>query len=317
MTWSELNDLFRKHTSFLISSHLSLDGDSVGSQLALGWYLRSLGKEVTVFDVDPVPHKFAFLADAGLIVHEKPRRAFDVLVILDCSNLDRMGWNGCREIAPVMVNIDHHRDNTSFAPHNIVNEHAAATAELLYRFFADQRVHYPREVAEALYAAILTDTGGFRFSITTSEIFRMCADLADRNIDCASIYQHSYDSHTPQGLLLWSRIWSTLQFHLDGRVCTIELPLAVIDELGASRSDCEGMADYTIMAQGVMVGMFIKYRDNETHFSLRSRGSVDVGKIAHSVAGGGGHSGAAGCTIKMPFAAARAMMLELLRKELG
>jgi phosphoesterase RecJ-like protein len=317
MTWPELNALLRKHQSFLISSHLSLDGDSVGSQLAFAWYLQSLGKRVAIFDLDPVPRKLQFLQGVSSFTSQKPAEQFDVLAILDCSNPDRLGWEGISAIAPVSLNIDHHRDNTRFANHNIVGDRSAATAELLYDFFSHMEIKYPPAVAEALYAAVLTDTGGFRFSNTSTHIFQIAADLSRQGVNCSRIYQQIYDSHSQAGMMLWSRIWSSLQFHLNGKVCSIDLPLDVIDQLGASRSDCEGMADFTIMADGVEIGMFIKYQGEQTHFSLRSRGRIDVGKIAHSVSGGGGHSSAAGCTIHLPFAQAKEKMLALIARELG
>lgn len=316
MIWTELQRLVADNDSFLISSHLSLDGDCVGSQLAMRWYLGSLGKQAVVYNRDPVPGKFRFLRGWEAITSERPRRDFDVLMILDCSNPSRLGWEPREMSVRRMVNIDHHRDNTSFADVNIVDRSVAATAQLIHGFFAAAGVDYPATVAEALYAGILTDTGGFRFSNTTGEVLRICADLAERGAECAKIYEASFDSHSTNGLMLWSRIWSTLRFHFDGRVCTMELPLALVEQLGAAYSDSEGVADCTILAKGVDVGIFIKYDDRETHFSLRSRGRVDVGRIAQQVRGGGGHSCAAGCTMQLPLEQARERMFHILREAL-
>ncbi|MDG5815938.1 bifunctional oligoribonuclease/PAP phosphatase NrnA [Chitinispirillales bacterium ANBcel5] len=316
MTWNKLNETIERNSTFLISSHLSLDGDCVGSQLAFYWYLNSIGKTVKMYCSDPVPSKFLFLQNSRLIEDHKPDDSFDVLMILDCSNPARTGWQGQEKIADTIINIDHHRDNTHFGAINHVNVNAAATGEIIYDFFKDNGIHYPPFVAQALYTAIMTDTGGFRFSNTSSRILRKCADISDQGADCSKIYELVYSSHSQQGLLLQSKIWSTLSFHLEGKVCSMNMPLKAIEETGALYSDSEGMSDYTITAKGVEVGMLCKHTPSETHFSLRSKGKIDVGRIAQKVPGGGGHSCAAGCTIKRPFKAALDYMLSILEQEL-
>ncbi|MBD3316274.1 MAG: hypothetical protein GF344_10840 [Chitinivibrionales bacterium] len=316
MTWAKLRDLTEGNARFLISSHVNPDGDSIGSQLAFSWYLRSLGKKVTIYNRDAVPTKLAFLHDADMITTSRPPGPFDVFVVLDSSNPHRLGWKGTDSIAPIVINIDHHRDNTLFGDCHIVNTNAAATGELIYRFFAEEGVAYPPTVAEILYTAIMTDTGGFRFANTNGHVLRICADLADRGADCARAYRNVYASHSPNGLLLRSRIWSTLQFHFDTRLCTMELPVAAIEQLGASYGDAEGMADTTVTAVGTEIGMLLKYTESETHFSLRSNGTIDVGKIARDV-GGGGHECAAGCTMPLALEPARRSMLEIIGRVTG
>jgi bifunctional oligoribonuclease and PAP phosphatase NrnA len=317
MTWSDLRSFIDGHSSFLISSHLSLDGDCVGSELAFCWYLVSLGKKAIVFNQDPLPAKFAFLHDAGRIsAREPPSGAFDALVVLDCSNLRRLGWDTAPYSAIPSVNIDHHRDNTRFGTVNIVDTRASATGAIIYRFFIDERIVFPPHVAEALYAAILTDTGGFRFPNTTAGILAICADLAEKGADPSGIYEKIYASHSSTALLLQSRVWSTLKFYLDGKVCCMEMPMALLEDLGAPYSDSEGLADCTITGSDVEVGILTKYTETETHFSLRSKGSVDVGRIAQKIKGGGGHSSAAGCTVMLPHGAALEQMLSIVKQEL-
>jgi phosphoesterase RecJ-like protein len=317
MTWPDLDAILRGNTSFLITTHVNPDGDCIGSQLAVLWYLESLGKQVTVFDRDPVPGKFAFLQNSGRIITEQPAGPFDVLIVLDCSNPDRLGWEGSGRVARHIVNIDHHRDNTNFGALNIVLPRAA-TAEILCGLFAEGAVDYPTHVAEALYAAILTDTGGFRFSNTSAAVLRVCAGLAERGADCAGIYERVYAFSSQAGMRLHAAMWPSLAFHAGGRICTMELPLRLIEELGATYGDAEGMADLTIMAEGVQVGVFVKHTDRLTHFSLRSKSNdIDVGSIARMVKGGGGHVNAAGCTMEEPVDTARPRMLAIIERELG
>lgn len=316
MIWDDLRSLINGNQSFLISSHLSLDGDSVGSQLAMYWYLTSLGKSVTLYNHDPLPSKFSFLRNSSVITILPPSKPVDILVVLDCSNPDRLGWD-TKNIARESINIDHHRDNTHFGTVNVVKTGAAATGELLYEFFSSCAIAYPDYVAEALYAAIMTDTGGFRFSNTSSHILKICADLADHGAHCANIYERVYASHSPQALQLIARIWSTLHYYFDKRVCCMEMPLSLLEALDAKYSDSEGMVDQTITAEGVQVGMLLKHSATETHCSLRSKGTIDVGKLAQKIPGGGGHSSAAGCTVYQPYEKALPFMLDIIRQELG
>jgi phosphoesterase RecJ-like protein len=317
-TWADLDSVFERNSSFLISSHVGIDGDCIGSQLAVYWYLAaSLGKRVVLFNHDALPEKFTFLENSQFLTSDRPAGQFDVGVILDCSNPSRLGWNGLRDLCTHIVNLDHHRDNVLFGDSNIVTKGGAATGQIIYDYFQDRTISYPAHVAESLYTAIMTDTGAFRFSNTTGAILRMCADLSDRGADCSKIYEKVYASFSQRGLLLQSRIWSTMTFYEGGAICSMEMPYKLIDELGATYGDSEGMADLTIMGSDVQVGVLIKYDETQTHFSLRSKGRVDVGRIAQSIQGGGGHSSAAGCTMPMPCAQAKPLMLDIIKKELA
>ena len=163
MTWNELHDFIIAHNTFLISSHMSLDGDSIGSQLAFYWYLTSHGKKVTICNHDPVPSKFTFLKNSDIVTTATADGSFDILIILDCSNPGRLGWDINTIKTSGIINIDHHRDNSRFGNFNIVQTNAAATGEIIYDFFNQMKFEFPDFVAESLYTAILSDTGGFRF----------------------------------------------------------------------------------------------------------------------------------------------------------
>lgn len=316
MIWSELQSVLRDGTSFMLSTHVNPDGDCIGSQLALHWYLTSLGKKVTIYNSDSVPNRLLFLKNTSAIRTERPTEIFDVAIILDASNPSRLGIDGVVDMAPVIVNIDHHRDNTSFGHINCVDTGAAATSQILFRFLQDSGVSFPAHVAEYLYVGILTDTGGFQFSNTNDEVLRVSAELAARGADCASIYRNAYASHSPNGLLLRARIWSTLRFYFENRVCSMEMPMDLAEQLDANYGDAEGMSSITVTAEGVQLGMLIKFAENTTHFSLRGRDGIDVGRMAQQVPGGGGHSSAAGCTFPLPLEQAREKMLEMIRKEI-
>jgi phosphoesterase RecJ-like protein len=317
MIWSELDSIIETNSTFLLSSHMGLDGDCVGSQLAMYWYLTSLGKKAVVYNNDPLPDKFKFLTNAGVLSNERPQGPFDVLVVLDCSNPSRLGWTGWKEMGTTVINIDHHRDNVLFGAVNIVKKDSAATGQIIYELFTQKKLAYPPYVAEALYTAVMTDTGAFRFSNTNGDILRICADLCDHGANSSEIYAKVYASFSANGLLLQSKIWSTLTFYNGGSICSMEMPYSLIKQIGANYGDSEGMADLTITGVGVEVGMLIKYNETETHFSLRSKSRIDIGRIAQSVPGGGGHSCAAGCTMYLPYDKAKKLMLEMIIRELA
>ena len=216
-----------------------------------------------------------------------------------------------------IVNIDHHRDNVLFGALNMVQKDGAATGQIIYDYFTHKKLSYPPQVAEALYVAIMTDTGAFRFSNANGVILRMCADLCDHGANPSKIYDKVYASFTASGLLLQSKIWSTLTFYHGGVICSMEMPFGLIKELGAAYGDSEGMADLTVLGASVEVGMLIKYDDTETHFSLRSKGRVDVGKIAQSIPGGGGHSERPGAPCHCLVKKQRPGMLASITKELS
>jgi phosphoesterase RecJ-like protein len=316
MTLFKLPAIVKKYQSFLISSHRNPDGDCIGSQLAMYWYLKSLGKSVTIFNADPVPEKLTFLKNASKFVCKLPKKKIDAIIILDASNPTRLGWDIATVKAPIVLNVDHHGDNTKFALTNIVDHKAAATGEILYRLFAESKISYPPEVAQALYTAMLTDTGGFRFSNVSPNVLTSCARLIEAGADAPEAYRQTYASFSAAGLRMRSKIWSTLQFYEKDRICIMKLPTDLYSRLGANYGDSEGMADFTLSAVGVEIGILIKYSPTETHFSLRSNGRIDVGIIARSFAGGGGHSCAAGCTIQKPLKESKNALLRILSKEL-
>lgn len=315
MNWNKLLELIDNNQSFLLSSHVNPDGDSICAQLAFYWYLVSRGKDVQIYNVDKVPAKFLFLKNSDKFSDRLPLGQFDVFAVLDVSNCGRLGYELKKKSSPI-INIDHHKDNALEGDINIVDHRASATSEVLYTFFNDNGIAIPDFVAETLYTGILTDTGGFQFSNTNGKVLRICAHLSELGADCAKIYRKVYTSYSPQGLLLRSKIWSTLTFYNNNLISSMQMPISMLEESGASSGDIEGMSDQALTAAGVAVGMFIKYGPGNTHFSLRSSGKVDVGKIAQTIPGGGGHMCAAGCTLNLPLEEAKQKILDLISKEL-
>ena len=296
MIWTDLLTLIANNDSFVISSHVSHDADNIGSQLSFYWYLKSLGKRVYIYNVDEVPRKFRFYKNIDAISNVEPTEEFDVFVMLDASNLGRTGWEKANKIAKKYINIDHHRDNSLFGDVNCVDIEAAATCQIVYRFFKENTIEFPIYVGEALFGGILSDTGGFQFNNTTKEVFEIASDLVGRGVDSAYVYKKLFASNTIAGLQARSIISSTLKFYEDNKIGIIYMEDGLLEKFGADRGDIEGLSDLGLKAEGVEVSIFAKQVGNDVRFSLRSAGKVDVGSIAASFPGGGGHRAAAGCT---------------------
>ncbi|MGM0443187.1 MAG: DHH family phosphoesterase [Fibrobacterota bacterium] len=310
-------ELAEQAHSFCISSHISQDADNIGSQLALYWYLKSLGKDVEIYNADPVPSKFSFLSGSGDITSVEPAKKFDVLVIVDSSNPSRLGWENAPKAARKIINIDHHRDNSHFGDVNIVSTDAAATCQIIARLFEENSISYPPAVADALYAGLLADTGGFQFENTTAELLRDAATVIDRGADNTGVYKRLFANKSVNALRLRSEVWGTLAFYGENRIAVMTLDRNRIDELGADNGDTEGLADMAKNGDGVEVAMLLKYDASVIHCSLRSSGRVDVGAIAATIPGGGGHSCAAGCDITgKPLSQAREMIINMVKEAL-
>ncbi|ERP32145.1 DHH family phosphoesterase [Chitinivibrio alkaliphilus] len=312
MTWNNLVSLIEKNSRFCITSHVSQDADNIGSQLAMYWLLRDyFKKEVVLYNTDPVPKKFLFLSEAADIESTLPEESFDTLVVLDSSNLSRLSWENVTTTYTSCINIDHHRDNSHFGTVNIVDETAAATCQILTQLFEGAGLSYPSWVANALYAGILADTGGFQFENTSPTLLRDAALLLERGADGVSIYRGLFAAHSIQALRLRAEVWSTLEFYENGRIAVMTVDEKRIDELGADRGDTEGMADIAKNTRGVEVGILIKQKKDHIHFSFRSQGAIDIGAVAATVPGGGGHCCAAGCSFtQTPLDEAKSCMIE-------
>jgi len=316
MTLSELATVFRSYNRFVLASHESPDGDSIGSQLALYWYLQSIGKTVHIVNQDPVPQKFRFLKNSDAVSQQPCSGDFDCFIIVDSSNPTRLGYNSSEYQKKPIINIDHHRDNSCFGTHNYIDTHSAATGEILFAFFSENNVAIAPHVAETLYVAIMTDTGGFRFSNTTESVLHSCAELTRLGASPSQLYARVFSSFHAKALLFRSHILSTLRYYCGGKIGSMGISYELYAHYNASADDSEGMADQTIACIEAEVGFFYKYDENKTHFSLRSKGTIDVGKIASLIPGGGGHHNAAGCTIELPVERAHPLMISLIEQEL-
>ncbi|HEY0784099.1 MAG TPA: bifunctional oligoribonuclease/PAP phosphatase NrnA [Thermoanaerobaculia bacterium] len=288
----------RQGNRFLLTSHINPDGDAIGSELGLARILRLLGKGAVVWNRDPMPSVYQPLPGSDR-VHtgvEPPAgfpEKFDGVLVLECPSPDRTGLEQHLSALPI-INIDHHLGNQHYGVVNWVDSAAPAVGEMVYRLAQALKVALEPETANALYLTLVTDTGGFRFSNATAVAFEAAAALVREGAQPEQVSQWLYESQPQGSLRLLGEMLQTLAIHEGGRIATVHLNPGMFERAGASSGDSEGLIDYPRSIAGIEAVALVRTRPDGTQkISLRSRGEVDVEKIARHH-GGGGHRNAAG-----------------------
>ncbi|MDA8124184.1 MAG: bifunctional oligoribonuclease/PAP phosphatase NrnA [Deltaproteobacteria bacterium] len=300
--------------TFLIVSHERPDGDALGSELAIYHLLKALGKEAVVYSQDVTPDHYRFLPGSDRIVSEWPAVAFDAAIVVDCSELDRVGQEAKRIGAiPTLINIDHHVSNGGFCEAALIDPSASSTGELVCRLIAHERWPIGPETATCLYTAILTDTGGFRYGSTSAATLRAAADLVAHGASPQFISEHVYESHAPAKIRLMAAVLPTLTLEEGGRVGSLTVTLQAIAEAGALSEHTEGFVDLPRTIRGVEISiLFVELAAGRFKLSFRSKGNVNVERVARAL-GGGGHVNAAACRMEGALADVRRRVLEQIR----
>ena len=291
----------RAHDRFLVTTHENPDGDALGSLLAATLALRQLGKDaVMVVEGDrPLPTEYAFMPLGDLRRGWPGDSATRVLLAVDCANASRLGEDtSILERVPLVIDVDHHHDNSRFGALNLVVPEASSTGELLRDVFAGLGVTLTPEIAEALYIAIVTDTGRFQYSNTTPKTFRLAAELVEAGTDVKRVFQHVYESVEFAKLKLLARALENAEVYAGGDVVISHLTRKDFADVAAEETYSEGIIDHLRAVDGAVMAALIREppRDDGPLHRVSLRASVDeldVSAIAH-VAGGGGHRQAAG-----------------------
>jgi bifunctional oligoribonuclease and PAP phosphatase NrnA len=295
-------DALRSHDRFLLVTHESPDGDALGSLLATKLALDSIGKDAEMFLYGdaPLPLEYAFMQLDALRRKLPADAAERVLVALDCANEERMGPDlGLLQQAPLSIDVDHHHDNTRFGDLTLVVPDASSTAEVLRDVFAELDIELTPEIAEALYIALVTDTGRFQYTNTTPKAFRLAAELVEAGADVHRIFQALYESIDFIKFKLIGKAAERAQVLEGGRLVISYLERSDFTELGAAEAYAEGVIDWVRMIDGAEMVALIREppRSDDAparKVSLRaSVDEIDVSAIARK-SGGGGHRQAAG-----------------------
>lgn len=288
--------------SAVITAHVNPDGDAIGSELALWHLLRRMGKKVVVINSSPLPAPYDFLAGSDEILVYTPERddpvitATDALFVLDCNSPKRLRtMESIVQYATVpKVVIDHHLEPKPFANLYVVDTDASSTAEILWRLVRTiGEHHFTKEVAEALYTGIFTDSGGFRYPRTDAELLRMAARLLEAGVDPTYMYEQIYNRGAISRTRLLGRALANIQVALDGRLCILTVTRDMMRQADATEELTEGFVEHTLALDGVRIGVLIVELDDQVKMSFRSKGQVPANAFAEMF-GGGGHLNAAG-----------------------
>lgn len=302
----------------LLLCHVAPDGDCVGSLLALGRALKKLGKDVVMACEDKIPSSLKFLVEAGeLILTTEISGSFDVAVAVDSGDGHRLGSLGLElfEKQKITINIDHHGSNPSYGDINYIDSTKAATGEIIMDLIEYLDVKIDSALATPLYTAIFTDTGGFRFSNTTSDTLKRAAALVEFGAEPALISSEIYENKPLAYFKMLSDVFE--RFIVDGKILYTWVKVAEVEELGLDYGATEELSTFTKMVEGIEVAIVFKeQKEDLVKVSFRSKGSFDVANLADKF-GGGGHRQAAGCTINDSLEAAINLVLNISRKEMG
>ena len=306
MTRARAVSLVEEGRRFLLTCHLRPDGDALGSMLGLAAVLRALGKEVVMFNVDPVPEYLRFLPRADEVLRAAPLgEPFDATFVTDTASRALLPAElPPAEVTGPWVVVDHHAAHDGFGDVVVRETDAVATGEVVLRLMADLGVErVPPDAAVPLYTAIVTDTGGFRYHGTTPTTMRLAADLMEAGADPWTVAYNVFEGWAPARMKLLGAVLETLDTSHAGRVAVLTVTRATMARTGADDDMVEGLVNYARMLAGVEVAALVwEWRLTEdgvasTKVSLRSRGNVDVSRVAVAL-GGGGHRSAAGATVR-------------------
>jgi phosphoesterase RecJ-like protein len=292
---------------YVLVTHVNPDGDAIGSQVGLGRYLQALGFEVRIVNQDPTPAELRFLEFDGPFAegydpsrHDGLLDASDAIVLVDNSAPDRLGRmeSPVRARASKSFCIDHHPTRKTPWAGNVIDTSASATAVIVHELIRDRGGMPDRAAADALYAGLATDTGFFRFSSTSPRAFRIAAELLEAGADPTRCFREVYERNSPAYTRLLGRALSGLTLSANGAVASVAVTLGMIDACGAGGVDTSEVTTPVLAVDGVRIAiLFRELPAGKVKVSLRSKGELDVQRMA-SEFGGGGHRNASG--IVMP-----------------
>ena len=298
---------------FVLSSHSRPDGDSIGSQLAMAYALKALGKDVTVVNSDAAPPTLAgFPGVSEIVIAPQVTGAFDAAIVMECGDLARTGVTGLDKY--FVINIDHHPGNSGYGQINWFDPSAAACAEMVYEAIRALGVPMSLDIATHIYLAILTDTGSFHHSGISANTFEICRHAMLAGVDPVRIARNVYDSNNVGRLRLFGAVLSAMQLDASGRIAIVYLDHEMARQSGGTYEDTEGLINMPLTVKEIQAVVFFKRTEgDEYRVSMRSKDGIDIGAIAKSF-GGGGHKNAAGCTVSGPIEELQKTFVEKLEQ---
>ncbi len=307
----------KRYKSFLITSHINPDGDSIGSQIALALLLKKMKKKVVIINENTVPRTYRFLPHSNLITNYELRitnyGSFQAVIVLDCGNLERTGKVGSLiSKFKILINIDHHSDNTKFGNLNWIDKKASSVAEQIFSLSRILKIPLNKELATLLYTGIATDTGSFQYHLLPAT-HKIIATLISRGAVPEEIAENVYHNLSFNSLKLFGLALATLKESKNHQVCWMKITKEIYRKTKSSVEDTDSFIDFLQQIKEAKILFILKeLSKNKSKVSFRSIGKIDVQKIAKKF-GGGGHRNAAGAVLNEPIEEAEKVILKAIK----
>jgi phosphoesterase RecJ-like protein len=310
---SQVVELIENKQNFAITTHLRPDGDGIGSSLGLCWLLRSLGKSAEVIVSDNIPVSYRSLPGADQIRKvERVDKEYDAVFVIECSDVDRPGILDLDK--QFTVNIDHHATSEHFGSINWIDSTASAVGEMIYNLCKAIGGRVTREIAECVYMALVTDTGSFHYSNTTDRTLKVASELVKAGVKPALISEAVYNNYPWSRIELMRQVLGTVRRDESGRVASMRQTLEMKKVSGAVDGDNNGFVNIPLAAREVLAVVYMReVGPDEYRVSLRSKGNINVARIAETF-GGGGHKNAAGCRATGSWDESEAQLVDAVRE---
>ncbi len=312
LTLKQTAKFLKQHNNYIILTHASPDGDTLGSAYALYYGLNEIGKTACVLCPDVIPQKYGYFARKT----DHIKRENATIVAVDVAAKSLLG-SLAEEFGDIIdLNIDHHISNMRFAKNLYLDENAAATAESMFELLSLMKVNINDITAKAIYTGMVTDTGCFKYSNVTAKTHMIAAQLYDYNINATEINRIMFDTKSRKLLELERMVLDTAEFHFNDKCIVLTVTAEMQEKTGCSGTDLEGIAVISRSVEGVIAGITIKQTDdNEFKVSLRTYAPLDAAVICKKI-GGGGHKAAAGAALKGTLEEVKQTVLAALKPEL-
>jgi len=298
MTFDEIISVINNANKIALFPHIDIDGDALGSCLALYIALKRISKNVEIFIEEDIPSYYQFLPFMEEIKDYHPCiDSFDLGISLDLSDTSRLGKRyELFKRSSISMNIDHHHTNINFADYNYVNSTASATGEIIFSLIEDMKLNIDKDIATCLYIAISSDTGGFRYSNTTSLTHSIAAKLLGTGISVSKLSDKIFSTFSMQKMKLFSLVINSINFFDNGKIMGSFITRNMIKYSETSEQECTGIISMLNLIKDIDVFFLLcEKADGSIKVSLRSKNEIDVSKIAMMYSGGG-HKKAAGFT---------------------
>ena len=294
----DLAAAIKKYDDLLICMHVDPDGDTIGSACALSLILEGLKKKYIIYSPDPIPHIYRFIKNTDKTVKTlDDNKKYGAVIAVDCGDIKRIaGGAKIRGLGDVLINIDHHEDNTMFGDINHVKQ-GSSTGEIIYDLAQELKVKIDTDMANALYAAIITDTGSFRYNNTTAKVFETAAALTRCGVSPNEIANRLYDSRTMSEIKMLGRALEKIESFSDGSIALIALTQEDVAACGATPEEMRGIVDHIRSLKDVEIAIFMRETEkNRIKVNFRSK-TFNIQQIAKAL-GGGGHKRASGVVLE-------------------